>query len=226
MTIVETGCVRERDSWSRDGQSTVLFDRYLSHSAPGSKGYSIDIDPRATGLSRELVGSRIEIRTGNSIPRLTELARELRRVNRTIDLLYLDSYDVDWRNVLPSAVHHLKELLSISRAIDGRTLVVVDDAPLECNLLPVQPDRYAFITAPAIGGKGKFIAEYAAEIGATNRFAEYQAGWTGLVDDGPHVGDSEVADPRGLVPARAARRRNAQARAAGVGLTPARRPKL
>ena len=26
--IVETGCVRQQDTWAGDGQSTILFDRY------------------------------------------------------------------------------------------------------------------------------------------------------------------------------------------------------
>jgi len=33
--IVETGCVRQRDNWVGDGQSTILFDRYAEFH-PGS----------------------------------------------------------------------------------------------------------------------------------------------------------------------------------------------
>jgi hypothetical protein len=36
------------------------------------------------------------------------------------------------------------------------------------------------IETPAIGGKGRLIAEYAQAVGAKLEFAEYQAGWTGL----------------------------------------------
>jgi len=30
-TIVETGCARKQDNWGGDGQSTLLFDRFVNH---------------------------------------------------------------------------------------------------------------------------------------------------------------------------------------------------
>ncbi len=180
VTIVETGCVRVADNWDGDGQSTLLFDRYLAASAKGSRGYSVDIDARATACCRTLVGDRFDIRTGDSVLVLRTIAEELEREGRRIDLLYLDSYDVDWGNVVPSAVHHLKELVSIVDCLSAATLVVVDDAPRECMLYPDDSNWFQFITHPQVSGKGKFVAEYARQVGATERFAHYQAGWTGL----------------------------------------------
>src|SRR5258706_12321023 len=31
FTIVETGCARIADNWLGDGQSTILFDRFVNH---------------------------------------------------------------------------------------------------------------------------------------------------------------------------------------------------
>lgn len=180
VTIVETGCVRIADNWDGGGQSTLLFDRYLAASAKGSRGYSVDIDVRATASCRTLVGDGFDIRTGDSVLVLRTIAEELKRDGRCIDLLYLDSYDVDWGNVVPSAVHHLKELVSIVDCLGTATLVVVDDAPRECLLYPDDANWFQFLTHPHVSGKGKFVAEYARQVGATERFAHYQAGWTGL----------------------------------------------
>lgn len=180
VTIVETGCVRIPDNWEHDGQSTVLFDRYLGASAAGSRGYSVDIDARATASCRTMVGDRFDIRTGDSVLVLRTIAEELQRDGRRIDLLYLDSHDVEWGNVVPSAVHHLKELVSIIDCVGPATLVVVDDAPRECMLYPNDANWFQFLTHPQVSGKGKFVAEYARQVGATERFAHYQAGWTGL----------------------------------------------
>ena len=180
VTIVETGCVRIADNWEGDGQSTLLFDRYLTAAAKGSQGYSVDIDARATAYCRTLVGNGFDIRTGDSVLQLRAIAEELKRDGRRIDLLYLDSYDVDWGNVVPSAAHHLKELVSIAECLDAATLVVVDDAPRECMLYPDDSNWFQFLTHPHVSGKGKFVAEYARQVGATERFAHYQAGWTGL----------------------------------------------
>ena len=46
-----------------------------------------------------------------------------------IDLLNLDSYDVDFKNPNDSAMHHLKELLAAAPLISKDTLILVDDSP-------------------------------------------------------------------------------------------------
>lgn len=44
-SIVETGCARTAESWEGDGQSTLLFDRFVN--ALGGSVLSVDIDPAA-----------------------------------------------------------------------------------------------------------------------------------------------------------------------------------
>jgi len=87
---------------------------------------------------------------------------------------------VDWNNITPSAVHHLKELVAIIPLVSAETLVVVDDSPTSFvgvvtgnQVVPVGPPS-------AIGGKGKYVAEYAAQVGAVLAFQAYQCGWTML----------------------------------------------
>lgn len=181
ISIVETGCARAEGNWAGDGQSSLLFDRYLGFSPAGSAGYTIDLDPRATTLCQALVGERITVLTGDSVAVLPDVARRLVTAGRTIDLLYLDSYDVDWAYPTPSAVHHLKELVSIVGALRADTLVVVDDAPSTCRVVGNANSQFDMISLPTVGGKGTYVAEYAKQICATQIFSHYQAGWTGMV---------------------------------------------
>lgn len=181
ITIVETGCARTRGNWAGDGQSSVLFDTYLAAREPGSGGWAIDLDPQATAVCRELVSDRIQLRTGDSVPTLRDLAVEFRQTGRTIDFLYLDSYDVDWNNPTPSAVHHLKELVSIVPVLRPDTLVMVDDAPSTCRVVGNSSGQYDLASLPVVGGKGTFVAEYARQVGATMLFSHYQVAWSGIV---------------------------------------------
>jgi len=179
--IVETGCVRVRQgakNWAGDGGSTILFDRY-AECHEGSAIYTVDLNPQTTSLCREITSQRVKIHTGDSVPYLRSLAEAPPADLPFLDLLYLDSYDVDLDNPTPSAVHHLKELVAISPLLRADTLVVVDDAPSELSGFD-NNGVFEMIRKPRVGGKGKFVAEYAEQIGAKNVFTSYQCGWTGF----------------------------------------------
>jgi len=179
VTIVETGCVRVADNWGGDGQSTVLFDRYAA-TRPGSAVHTVDLDAAAVAACAALVTSAVTLHTGDSVAVLRSIARDLKAKNAAIDLLYLDSFDLDANNPIPSAVHHLKELASIATAGTRDTLVVVDDSPSNTQVIPLDDGQYRIIATPIIGGKGRYVAEYARQVGATMSFCHYQVGWTGL----------------------------------------------
>lgn len=181
VTIVETGCARIAGNWQGDGQSSVLFDHYLKFGHPESTAHAIDLDPKATELCKGLVSARVQVHTGDSVAVLPRVAQAVRASGRKINLLYLDSYDVDWDHPTPSAVHHLKELVSIVGAIDSQTLVVVDDAPQQVRVMANNEGQLSLISQPKVGGKGIFVAEYAEQVGAKPFFSHYQVGWTGLV---------------------------------------------
>jgi len=179
--VVETGCVRKENNWAGDGQSTILFDRFISQ-WPGSEMYSVDIDPNATDLCKSLVSSATKIYTGDSVIFLRNLARNPPKNFSNIDVLYLDSYDLDLSNPHPSALHHMKEFLAVSPLIGPETLVVVDDAPPGgmFRVFILSGDSISCIQQPPISGKGKYIADYAMAIGLQPVISGYQAGWIGF----------------------------------------------
>src|SRR5215510_2009741 len=144
--VVETGCVRNMGTWTEEGQSTILFDRFVSR-LPGSVMHSVDLDPEATALCRKLVSSSVQLHTGDSVAFLRALARNPPPGFKYIDVLYLDALDVDFANPHPSALHHIKELVAISTLIGPQTLVVVDDSPFEATYF-ISSKTMTFVSKP------------------------------------------------------------------------------
>src|SRR4029077_1346141 len=140
----------------------------------------VDRDPEAAALCRSLVGGQVQIHSGDSLAYLKSLADHGPAGLEFLDMLYLDSFDVDFDDPLPSAIHHLKELLAIAPLVSFETLVVVDDSPSSFIGVRDGDNPFRPIRPPRIGGKGRLIAEYADQIGAERLFAEYQCGWLRL----------------------------------------------
>ena len=130
LNIVETGCLRIKDNFKGDGQSTLLFDKYTQARKDGSKVYTVDIDPNATATCKSIVSNDVEINTGDSVEYLIQLMKKLEDQNKKVSLFYLDSYDVNWISPHQSAAHHLKELTAIINFVSKDTLIVVDDLSL------------------------------------------------------------------------------------------------
>ena len=167
-----------------DGQSTLLFDKYTLSRKKGSKVYTVDVDPNSTKICKEVVSRNVEISTDDSVHYLNSLSNTFLKNKTKVTMFYLDSFDVDWRYVYPSAAHHLKELASIARLLNEDTLLVVDDSPAVGNLTqnenkPDQPWKILSSPSPppTIGGKGFLVHEYASHVGAKVVFSHYQAAW-------------------------------------------------
>jgi len=172
--IVETGCARNADNWGGDGQSTFLFDRFVTEY--NGQALSVDINAAACAYARSIVSPRTEVRTEDSVPFLARLARELPQSRREIDLLYLDSFDWVPDNPVPSAVHHLKELCAIAPALTPGALVVIDDSFRLLMGIPSENKEYMSYDL-GIDGKAKFVAQYFQQVGARMVFEGYQCGW-------------------------------------------------
>ena len=181
INIVETGCLRIKDNFKGDGQSTLLFDKYTQYREEKSKVYTVDINPKATEFCKSIVSNNVEIHTGDSVKYLTELMPKLKKQDQKISLFYLDSFDVDWQSSDRSAAHHLKEITAIIDYISEETLIVIDDAPI---LAPMKIDdkKLSLITEhpapkPFVGGKGYLVNEFAYANNATLYFSNYQTAW-------------------------------------------------
>ena len=187
IIIVETGCLRIKDNFSGDGQSTLLFDKYAQFRNKNSKVYTVDINPNATKTCSEIVSENVSINTGDSVKYLNDLTENFIKKDVNVSLFYLDSFDLNWKSPEESAQHHLKELVSIKKILKKETLVVVDDSPIigylqqskikKENLELIKP---GLVPGPTIAGKGNLVHEYAIHVGAKILFSSYQTAWIGF----------------------------------------------
>lgn len=151
-SILETGMARQNDNYSGDGMSTLLFDEFVNFYDGQVK--SVDINQETIDFCSKLVSKKTELVCSDSVSYLFELSK----TDVNFDLIYFDSFDIDWGNPHPSSFHHVKELIAIMPKIQPGTLIVVDD-----NL----QDK----------GKGQYIREFMSHIGKEPFFNEYQIGW-------------------------------------------------
>jgi predicted O-methyltransferase YrrM len=155
--IVETGVSRQEDNWFGDGMSTLIWDSIASELL--GTVHCVDINPQHCRFARNKCGVRTMIWCSDSVKWLADKEKEYEKLTRKIDLLYLDSYDIDIKNWHPSAQQHMYELAAIKGALRPGTLVAVDD-----NLI---------IDGEHIG-KGTYVAEFMNKIGKEQIYKGYQ----------------------------------------------------
>ena len=115
-TIVETGCIRSVDDYGA-GYSTMIWE--LLSREMDLRVLSIDNNPVNVAFARRHC-PRVAFRCFDSVAALAEL-------DERVDLLYLDSYDLDQTNPHPSALHHILELCASVNLLERGALVAVDD---------------------------------------------------------------------------------------------------
>tara|TARA_R110002153_G_C13180015_1_gene485000 strand:- start:179 stop:805 length:627 start_codon:yes stop_codon:yes gene_type:complete len=159
FNIIETGTTR-RDhghlSFGDDGASTYIFDQFINFY--DGELLSVDINQDNVNYSNSLTSDKTKVFCEDSVKFLWNLPKR-----QNIDLLYLDSFDIEKENPHPSQLHHIKELCSVIDKLKGGTLIIVDD-------------HDAFFTNGEIG-KGTYIKEFIKSIGADIIFENYQIGF-------------------------------------------------
>ncbi len=154
--IVETGCLRVPGNWDGDGQSSFMFDA-LVRDRHGIL-LSIDRTPESIETARRACSSATHLICNDSIAALHALSQIVRQ---PVDLLYLDSFDLDRSDPMPSAIHHLMELTAARPLIGSGTIVCVDDYEVENQQ----------------GGKGLLLDRYLSKIRAEVLHSGYQKAW-------------------------------------------------
>jgi len=147
--IVETGSIRELGNWEGDGQSTIVWNAIAADR--DGEVITIDIDPIGADLVHELELSHTRAITSDSLLILPTLSKP-------VDLLYLDSFDVDFERPQPAADHHLKELNASRHLLRSGSIVAVDDNK-------------------ETGGKGSEVAAYFAANNVPEIVTGYVRAW-------------------------------------------------
>ena len=135
-TIVETGTARGPKPFNGDGGFTPIFGYWCTLNS--AKLYSVDIKPDAIKNALNLIKEF----SNNVHLFLDDSVHFLENFDKTIDFLYLDSFDFDSNNPVPSQLHHLREIQTAYDKLAPNAVVMIDD----CGL--------------PHGGKGKFVVEY------------------------------------------------------------------
>lgn len=158
--IVETGCMRSQHgelNFSGDGCSSLIFHDFINK----KKGtlHTIDIDSENIEYTKNVCGlNNHKYFCGDSINEIINACQFI--VGGSVDLFYLDSFDIQKENPHPSALHHLMELLSASLYIKSGTIVIIDDAD-------------AFFDGGKIG-KSMYVRDYMNKIGVKPIYSGYQ----------------------------------------------------
>ena len=154
--IIETGCLRIPGNWGGDGQSTFMFDALVSERH--GQLFSIDVTLESIDTARHACSSATQLICNDSVAALDALAD---LIARPVSLLYLDSFDLDIRDPLPSAIHHLMELTAARPLIGSGTVVCIDD----------------YAVSGQKGGKGMLVDRFCSQIRMATLYSGYQKAW-------------------------------------------------
>jgi len=121
--ILETGS----SAWGTN--SSVLFDSYVN--SFGGNLYTCDIRVEPMFTLSKLCSSKSIFYCQNSIIFL----KQFLEMNTILDLVYLDSWDVDWADPIPSAIHGFNEFFTILPTLKKGSLLLIDDTPLNLEIL-------------------------------------------------------------------------------------------
>jgi len=125
-TIVETGTARDgARNCGGDGCSTVVLSRFVQ-AVEGASLNSVDISEQAVISCR----AALPAGTQNVTVHQSDSVEFLKNFSTPIDFLYLDSYDFDGNDPLPSQEHHLREIIAAYNNLHHGSLVMVDDCAL------------------------------------------------------------------------------------------------
>lgn len=150
--IVETGT----SAYGTD--SSRLFDAFVR--SFGGTFYSVDINAYPSKRLRIAKSKRTKFYVRDSVQflcNLTELTGK-----KSVDLFYLDSWDVDWHQPYESAEHGRNEIQAIKPYIKTGTVLVIDDTPISLDWIPSKERDTAIKFKDRFGvlpGKGAFFAE-------------------------------------------------------------------
>ncbi len=164
LLIVETGTLRAAGNWEGDGQSSVMFDLFAQAETLRGRPVSflsIDLSVASIGVARAVCSHATTLLCTDSVHGLHTLSRLAS--SRRIALLYLDSFDLDVADPMPSARHHLMELTAAAPMLGSGSLVMVDD--------------YDVPGIGSVGGKGLLVDAYMGAVGATVLHTGYAKLW-------------------------------------------------
>lgn len=125
LNIIETGCMWS-DIKHNQGAFTLIFSDLIKNYTGGSLT-TIDISENAINkckITTKEHADVIKYIISDSVKYLQTLTDD---EIKNVDLFYLDSYDLNLLDPIPSQLHHYRELSSIYDNLSDDVIIVVDD---------------------------------------------------------------------------------------------------
>lgn len=143
-------------------KSTYLFDAYVH--TYGGTFWSVDISEETCQEARKNTGQNTHIICDDSVHFLETWVKE--HTGQQADIVYLDSFDLDWNDPFPSGNHGLKEYKAILPALQKDSLLLIDDTPKTNDEL-LEANHQVFLQAKksekkfnlSCVGKGMYILD-------------------------------------------------------------------
>lgn len=117
--ILETGIA------SAGTHSTYLFNEYIRKY--GGRFWSVDINKNLVDMHKNNMCPATQLVYGDSVDFLHKWIAD--NPTKQANVVYLDSYDLDWYEPEASAQHGLKEYKAILPALKDDSLLLIDDTP-------------------------------------------------------------------------------------------------
>ena len=152
LTILESGIA------SAGTSSTYLFNEYVKKY--GGRFWSVDINKNLVEDNQSNMCNGTNLICDDSVVFFKSWVKD--NPNKQADVVYLDSYDLDWNNPEPAAIHGLNEYLSILPALQLNSLLLIDDTPLNPYWLDTRGKLYNemkefYINKKYLPGKGQYV---------------------------------------------------------------------
>ena len=144
LNIVETGT----SAWGAD--STRLWDEYVKNS--GGRVRSVDLRPDPSIQLSGKLSKNTELSIGDSV----EFLQSLFDNKESVDLIYLDSYDVDWENPEPAELHGEAEFKIAMELVRVGGVILIDDTPTPgaASRVGIRMNDAVTGGSPSVRGKG------------------------------------------------------------------------
>lgn len=162
INILETGS----SAWGC--KSSHLFDNYIKKF--GGNFTTVDIRPEAVNSLNNILSHNSKAVQSDSVAYIQKLNKN---DIRNLDLVYLDSYDLDIYNPVPAMEHCLNEFLSLSQDIKKNALIIIDDTPKKELLKNKIIDTEIRNLISSGYGKGNLVLEVFQDHGFEMIYHEY-----------------------------------------------------
>ena len=152
--IIETGIA------SAGTQSTYLFNEYVKKY--GGRFWSVDNNEYLVNTHQNNLCPATSLVCNDSVKFINDWVKY--NNDKKIDVVYLDSYDLDWYNYHDSALHGLKEYTALLPSLKNGSLLLIDDTPRVPYWLDSRDKLYNdmsnfYTNNNYLPGKGMYILE-------------------------------------------------------------------